>query len=170
MAVVIIATAGAVDANSYLTLAEAETYFESSLYSATWAAATDPTKNIALVMATRLLDVHMNWNGSKANDNDSQALDWPRSSAYDKNNLLIDDAIIPDLLKEGAAEFAQVMIAEDRTDEPDTLGIKDMKAGSLAMTFDANDRRKTLPDKVFQMVKSLGSRNSGSSIVDVVRV
>ncbi len=56
MAITIIATPGAVDANSYVTLAEAETISEGFVNRSTWDAATDETKNSALVQATNDID------------------------------------------------------------------------------------------------------------------
>ena len=48
MTITIIATPGASNANSYVTLANAETFFESRLHKTDWTDATDANKNIAL--------------------------------------------------------------------------------------------------------------------------
>lgn len=56
MALEIIATPGASDANSYVTLAEAETISEGFVNRSTWDAATNETKNSALVQATNDID------------------------------------------------------------------------------------------------------------------
>ena len=56
MALEIIATAGASDANSYVTLAEAEAIAFGYLNRATWIAASDADKNASFVMATRNID------------------------------------------------------------------------------------------------------------------
>ncbi len=57
MAVTVIATAKSSSANSYVTLAETDTYFEGRLDVTSWTgAATDDIKNRAIVMATGRLE------------------------------------------------------------------------------------------------------------------
>jgi len=72
---------GRTDANSYATVAEADSYFEAHLYAAAWTAATAATKASALVMATRLVDSQYQFNGYRAHD--TQALQWPRRQRFD---------------------------------------------------------------------------------------
>ena len=63
MALAIVATAKATNANSFVTLAEAETYMESRLAVTNWdlAATTDDMKNRALRMATDQLDLALDY-------------------------------------------------------------------------------------------------------------
>ncbi len=70
-------TAGAEDANSYASLAEASTYFEAVLwFSATWERYATPTKIARLVSAARAID-RLPLQGSKATS--TQALAFPRA-------------------------------------------------------------------------------------------
>lgn len=70
-------TAGAEDANSYATLAEASTYFEAVLwFSTTWERYATPTKIARLVSAARAID-RLPLQGSKATSD--QALQFPRA-------------------------------------------------------------------------------------------
>ena len=56
MAATITATLSSATANSYVTLAEANTYFETVPDSSTWTNKTDDQKNRALIAATRWID------------------------------------------------------------------------------------------------------------------
>ena len=70
------ATIGGATANSYLTVAAADTLTETMLGTLAWATATTDSKTRALITATRGLDT-LGWIGSKATT--PQALDWPRT-------------------------------------------------------------------------------------------
>lgn len=70
------ATIGGATANSYLTVAAADTLTESMLGTLAWTTATTDSKTRALITATRGLDT-LGWIGSKAST--TQALDWPRT-------------------------------------------------------------------------------------------
>ena len=72
------ATIGGANANSYLTVAAADTLTESMLGTLAWATATTDSKTRALITATRGLDT-LGWIGSKAST--TQSLAWPRTDA-----------------------------------------------------------------------------------------
>ena len=76
MTATIDATTGGANANSYLTVAAADTLTETMLGTLAWATATTDSKTRALITATRGLDT-LGWVGSKATT--TQALDWPRT-------------------------------------------------------------------------------------------
>jgi hypothetical protein len=74
------ATAGGASSNSYVSLADAETYFEGRPFASAWNDATDPEKEQALVYATTILE-RERWAGAKGVSYDAaltQALAWPR--------------------------------------------------------------------------------------------
>lgn len=77
-----------VGTNTYISLADAETYMESRYdCSGAWAAASNGTKNILLVQATKMID-RQPWRGSKTAS--TQSLEFPRDgyttadTEYDK--------------------------------------------------------------------------------------
>lgn len=153
MALVLIATPGASTANTYATLAEAETYFESRLHTTTWDAATDATKNEALAMAARLLDTSWEWICLPSNK--TQALQWPRNGVLDAlklNNIPSDE--IPHLLKEAQSELAAQLIPEDRTLDyaVEAKGIRALRAGSVALEFRDGVAAKVFPDAVVNLI------------------
>jgi hypothetical protein len=159
MALTLIATAGAVDANSYCTVAESDTYHEAHVYGTTWIEDTDTeVKEQALVWATRLLDEQMSWVGQIVSDD--QALRWPRYYAYDPDSVELASDAVPQFLKDATAEYARLLVASDRTAEPDTLSYKEIKLGSLGLKFDKFDRRPVLPPSVFSIIKWYGRRST----------
>ena len=71
------ATIGGANSNSYVTLAEADTYFSGTASKKDWDHHTDPYKEAALIQATQWLDL-LGWAGKCCGS--SQRLQWPRES------------------------------------------------------------------------------------------
>jgi hypothetical protein len=164
MAVVIIATPGAADANSYATRAEATTYHEGHISGAAWAAAAEDLQNRALVTATRLLDAHVDWSGCVASS--TQRLQWPRSGMLYRSGYAVPSDVIPDDLKAATAEFARQLLGGDRSADSDieTQGIERLKAGPVELAFRAGTTAKVIPDAVWYLVELWGReqrRNDG---------
>jgi hypothetical protein len=116
VALTIVATAGSASANSFVTLAEAETYMEGRGNKATWTAAADADKNIALVEATRDIDA-MDFIGYVAES--TQSLAWPRQWAVDpddpsQNYYATNE--IPTRVKDATSELAFQYIKAGTTD------------------------------------------------------
>jgi len=82
VAITIDATAGGSSSNSYITLADANTYWAD--LGAIWASKTDDEKKVALVLATRAIDrlefMGLKMNTSVVGATDYQKLKWPRKS------------------------------------------------------------------------------------------
>lgn len=136
MAVTVIATPGAVDANSYETLAEYKSYLESRLHiPAAVDEADDDTMNRALVMGTRVMNGELCWTGAAAST--TQSLPWPRSGMLDRNGNAIGIGVIPQALKDMLSELATLLIVADRTAESDVEaeGLERVKAGPVDVTF-----------------------------------
>lgn len=148
----IIATPGAADANSYATLAEAITYFDSHLYGTAWAAASQANREKALIMATRLLDAWFVWTGGASTS--TQALGWPRTGMESRNGYAIGDTIIPQELKNAQAEFANGLIAANLSETNDVAaqGITEIKAGPVAVKFKEAIARRVVPEVVSELI------------------
>lgn len=171
----LIATPGDPNANSYLTLVEAEDYFENRRLSSLpeWDDA-DPSQEAALIMATRVLDLYFvprrrleydlckcayyitnpTWTGAPASD--TQALAWPRTGMYNRNGVAIPSDVIPQELKDAVAELAGQLAKEDTTLDNDVRakGITDVRAGSVAVSFKDFIPMKVLPDAVMGLLLS----------------
>ena len=77
MAATINATIKDANANSYVTLTEANSYFETVPDSSTWTNKTDDQKNRSLIAATRWIDTFV-FQGDRCDEN--QALKFPRTN------------------------------------------------------------------------------------------
>ena len=150
MAVVIAATVGSASANSYLTLADAQTIIDGLVEDAdvtAWASATTDQKNRALYTATQRLD-RERYLGARATD--TQALQWPRTGVRKPDTYIntytvgfpfristdyFTDTEIPDQIKR-----AQVVLAVYLHNNPDGIGLsgledyKNVKIGSIDVT------------------------------------
>ena len=157
------ATPGASNANSYVTLAEADSYFEFRLHSSAWDNADD--QEAALISATRMLDWYLKWKGEKATT--TQALEWPRANVYDRDDNLLDETIIPQRVKDAACEMALANLSEDRVADKDMDGFAQIVVGPLSLRSDATELRssakKVIPEHVRNMLSDFTSISGGVS-------
>jgi len=156
MAIIVITTPGSATANSYSTVAEGTAYHTGRLHNDDWSDAGGSEKSAAVVWATRLLDDHIVWDGVRSDG--TQVLEWPRYGLYDPGGYAIDSGIIPQFLKEAAAELARWLIAEDRTLETnrDLVGFKEIKIGTLKLKTESNKSRPVIPPSVLSMINHYG--------------
>ena len=150
MAVTIDATVGGANANSYLTLADAQAIIDGFVEDAdvtAWASATTDQKNRALYTATQRLD-RERYLGARATD--TQALQWPRTGVRKPDTYIntytvgfpfrittdyFTDTEIPNQIK-----YAQVVLAVYLHNNPDGIGLsgledyKNVKIGSIDVT------------------------------------
>ena len=150
MAITIDATVGGANANSYQTLADAQSIVDGMVQDAdvtAWAAATTDAKNRALYTATQRLD-RERFIGARSTD--TQSLQWPRTGVRKPDTYIntyavgfpfrittdyYTDTEIPDQIKK-----AQVMLAVYLNNNVDGLGLtgledfKNVKVGSLDVT------------------------------------
>lgn len=173
MALTIVATPGAANANSYLTLAEAVAYFEGRATAQEWEDA--DSQEALLVMATRVLDavlspgrqlilgddcecsyyrIRPHWTGAPATE--AQALAWPRTGMYNRNGFAIASTVVPQDLKNAVAELAYQLAREDRTLDNDVAvkGIRSVQAGSVSVSFKDGmiDDVRMLPQAVLYLL------------------
>jgi len=161
------ATVGGVSANSYITEAEGDTYWDANYYNTTWTALSSANKQTLSIMATRLLDYWVDWIGSKATS--TQALRWPRYDVTDRDGYWVDGNVIPTFLKNASAELAGHLASYNPSSEPDTKGFSELRVGELMLKIDKDDRDSvtTIPDSVIAIIEgygSLRSRNAGGVV------
>ena len=152
MAVTIDATAGGANANSYLTLSDAQAIVDGMVEDAdvtAWASATTDQKNRALYTATQRLD-RERFLGARATD--TQALQWPRTGVRKPDTYVntyatgfpfrisedyFTDTEIPDQVKR-----AQVVLAVYLNNNKDGIGLsgledfKSVSIGNISITPD----------------------------------
>jgi len=173
MAITLDATPKSATANTYATLAEAETYHEGHVdASGVWAGATDGEKNIALAMATRLLDAKYAWEGY-ATDED-QILQWPRTGLWDYIEVnLVDADTYPLQLKQATSEQARLLLGSDTTADlaQSVQGLTGLKVGSIDLKFkESIASSKPVPDSVATLIPAWWGRLlGGGAIRPIVR-
>jgi len=161
MALVIIADVGGTNSNSYVTLAEANTYFDARLHTSSWTNANDDTKNKSLVMATRRIEQEKFY-GDRAST--TQRLKWARINIGYLDGINMDN-IIPELLKEAQYELAIHLIGTDMSKPSvDTGNIAEASVGSISVKYaiDRNDNVSTSYDMLPPFVESLLSELSAT--------
>ena len=157
----LIATPGAPDANSYVTVEEADSYFDERLNASAWAAASPEDKARALIQATRRLDQEefegvptRPLNGT-AVDQPTQALKWPRQMADTDAGWTYEDDIIPDPVKQATMELALVYLSSDSDPLADTglEGFEQVQVGPLTVVPRHQRRAGELPENVRRLLQ-----------------
>lgn len=167
MALTIVATAGATNANSYVTLADAESYMEGRLAVTNWDAATDDNKNRSLRMATDILDQKA-WSGRKTSS--SQRLEWPRFGTVDRDGWEYASGAIPRPVEEATYELALSLVDGTYAVAPDDLEKYDrVKLDVLEVVPRKDYQAAQLPDHVQDIVEHLLTAGVGDYTVPVVR-
>jgi hypothetical protein len=174
MAVTIIATDGAANANSYCTLEEAEAYFETTLYTDGWDSASDEQKKIALIQGTRMFESNMwVWESYPTHGiQDGQALAWPRSGLLHTDLISnLPEAVVPAEMKVALCEMARSLLQSNRTADSDveTQGISSLSAGPISLSFTDSVRAKPVPDYVKALVPAHWGHYVGSGMTKPVR-
>ena len=150
MAVVIVATPGAANANSYVTLAEAQAIVDGFVEDADvqhWGSGNTDSRNRALFTATQRLD-RERFLGARATD--TQALQWPRTGVRKPDTYINTYAVgfpfrittdyFTDTEIPTQIQYAQVVLAVFLHNNTDALGLsgledyKNVKIGSLDVT------------------------------------
>lgn len=166
MALVVEDGTGKADAESYISVADADTYF-TNRGNATWAALATDAKEQALRKATdyMLATYGLRWAGVRVTD--TQALDWPRynvprrdaaSMAY--GALYYDSDEVPTAVARACAELAVRASADDLS--PDlSAQVKQETVGPISVTYADGARQDTRYKAVdlmlAQFLKGLGS-------------
>jgi len=139
VAATINATVKGENANSYVTLTEANSYFETVPDSTTWDNKTVDQKNRSLIAATRWIDSFVYY-GDRCDD--GQALKFPRNN-YQVDGVELACSKIPNNIKYAQYELARAL-ANDTDAITGTTGkegnISEAKLGDLAVKFSTSSQ------------------------------
>lgn len=167
MAPVLVATVGSATANSYVTVAEGDTYFDERLNVSAWTDAAADDKARALIMATRRIDME-EFEGEKAAS--GQALQWPRIGAIDPDGYEYDSAAIPQIVQDATCELALKFLNDGTTDafaSSSLAQFENVQVDTIDVTprssFDPTD----LPDTVRRLLKPVLTTSESS--IPVIR-
>lgn len=140
-----------VGTDSYVTVAEADTYHLASIHGANWTAAVTLTKEQALLTATRMLE-RQEWVGAKTSP--SQALDWPRTGVVDPEGVAVSSATVPAFIKNAQMELALALINDPsvQTSVDTSLNTRRLKAGSAEIEYFRPTSGSRFPTIVAELV------------------
>lgn len=161
------ATVGGADTNSYVTLNEAASYFESRAHAEAWEDEDEQDK--VLVTASQAIDWYTSWKGQRVNG--TQAMCWPRVGVLNKVGELYSESVVPKDVKTAVYEMALASLESDRMADGDLDGLSKVKAGSLLIETDDNMYNKkpnAIPEHVVKILSALAT-NSGIGVVRLVR-
>jgi hypothetical protein len=146
----LIAIPGAADANSYITLEDAQVYFANRVYTDAWDDADDQTK--ALITATQRLDQE-GFMGQRASE--TQALKWPRTGVYSDGLLLADDEI-PQKVKDATCELALSLGGSNVLEPPELAPFHSLGVGPVNLVMkDSVNQLESLPVQVARLLRGL---------------
>jgi len=131
--------------NSYVSVDEADTYFETRIDSANWSSAIDDLKEQALVTATSIVDDNA-WVGNAVSA--SQALAWPRKNATYADNrmgstITFGVADIPTQVKVAVFEQALHLVDNEDLLQGKAQTFESISVGSISISDSNNDVTKT---------------------------
>ena len=156
MAAVIDATLAGASANSYVTLAAANTYFETVPESSTWTNKTDDQKNRALISATRWID-SLSFYGDRCSE--TQSLKWPRED-YKVDGIALACTAIPSPIKVATYELARALANDTDSiiGNTGTSGLYDeVELGELRVKYNKTSQAVGLVTNVFDVYPWLQS-------------
>jgi len=145
--------------NSYVSLNEANAYFENRLDAAAWLEADDTMKSQALVTASAFLN-ELNWTGVAISD--SQFLAFPRTGSYfdPKLGKYIEFVDIPERVANATFELAYHLMNNDGLLD-DTGTITNLSIGSIRL--DIRSEPNKIPPFVRKIIRPL-LKNNGANM------
>ncbi|MGH7992917.1 MAG: DnaT-like ssDNA-binding protein [Limisphaerales bacterium] len=165
---------GKTDANSYADVADADAYFAGHLYASAWTGATVDQKAMALVMATRLIDAEIQFNGTRTTA--GQSLQWPRAMCPEPDNVhvpisvllpipcdYVEYDLVPKAVVQATCEMARELLITDRTTAPEGEGLAYENTGTTQTGYDKADKRPVLSQVALVMLAKYGSQISAKS-------
>jgi hypothetical protein len=150
VAAVIDATLGGASANSYVTLADADAYFETTPDSTNWDDKTNDQKNRALISATRWIDA-LSFYGDRCSE--TQALKWPRED-YKVDGIELACTLIPVGIEVATYELARALANDTDaiTGNTGTTGIYDeVELGELKVKYNKTSQTSGVINNVFDV-------------------
>lgn len=148
------------NANSYISVADADAFLANDPFVTDWAALSADVKGQYLIKARQILDARVTWKGARTYV--EQLLAWPRSDVIDGDGVEIEDDVIPLKVAQAQAQLAAYLKTNGDPDAAnETQGFKKIKAGSVELEIDKDDRANSLPDAILALVADLGVGNEG---------
>jgi len=124
------------DSNSFVTVDDADDYFEARLYTDDWPDDEDEKKK-ALMWASGLISRSYRWKGRRVKSD--QKLAFPRTGLFTLDGYEVDDETYPDVITAATCELALFLSKSDpSSDSPFDVGLTEIKVNSIGLKFDKN--------------------------------
>jgi hypothetical protein len=176
--------AGLTNANSYASVADGDAYANERLRATDWTAATSDDKARALIMATRLIDQEIQFNGYKGSQ--TQALQWPRRLCPDPDSdqlsiilggsvssgPYLPENVVPLAVVQATCEMAIQNLKAERLGDSQGEGIKSLEiTGALAVEFSQGAAPLAITRDVQNLLAKYGRVvGAGGGVVKLSRV
>lgn len=131
----LVATVNAANANSFGTIAEADTYAGNHLYATDWAGTND-VKATALIYGAMLMEKILIglWKGTRTTS--TQALSWARTGVYYPDTLVaVPTTTVPTGVKNCQFEFSRHLLVTNREAESSSFGISEIRVEPIEIKF-----------------------------------
>lgn len=151
------ATAGAADANSYASVAEADAYLAVRGDTSTWTALTTGQKEAKLQWAAIYIDT-LNFRGTRSTS--TQGLQWPRVGVVDRDGYTVASDAIPQALKNAQAEMAFQLVGNDWTQGLGPVSNETLSVGSISL---GPETHRPFPAAVLALLRPLLASVPGAS-------
>jgi len=152
--------------NTYVTMVEAEAYFDTRIDAGAWINAQDDDQESALVTATLLLDENQ-FIGVAVSS--TQSLAWPRkgASTFDPRlgqSITYGESEIPKRMKSAVLEMAYHLLSNENLLDNKSQNFEEISIGTITLKDSNNDTTRTpmVPSLVKKYLKPL-LINQGSS-------
>lgn len=149
-------TISGANANSYLTLAEAEAYFDDRLNISAWQDTDADNRTRALLHAAQRLE-RENWLGDRATT--TQRLAWPRIGVAKVDAEEYESDEIPQQIKDAQCELALHLLANGAAPGAGNSRVKSFSADGLSVTREFATIVGSLPEEIAGLLAALTSGN-----------
>jgi len=178
MALVVEDGTGKADAESYISVADADTY-HSNRNSTSWAVLSTAVKEACLRKATEYMvnQYRTRWLGVRVESSTGQALDWPRAFVYSEPFLngavgeypyLVADDVVPTEVQRACAELA--LRASATTLDPDLeQKVVQETVGPITVKYDVNAPVYVTYRQIDNMLKIYLKTGGNSGMVRLTR-
>ena len=155
---------GIQNANSYVTIEYADSYFQAR-NSSGWSSLTTAIKESALIQVTDFIDNIFQWYGKKEFEN--QSLRFPRKNLTDYEGAEIKG--VPDCLKQAVCDAAIITLKSELFQSSEVNGdVVSENITSLSFTYSKTERKitsRTLYDSINTKLRGLYKDNTQTKII-----
>lgn len=148
------ATVGTDIANSYVLVADADSYFSASFGRGLWTSTSADDKATLVVNASRALDTYITWDGQKTSE--AQSMEWPRTGAYDKTGREYASDAIPMPVKFATYELAYHILSNGGLNFAEQT-IDSVKVGPINVDFAKLSVDAGIPKFVEALISHIGN-------------